>query len=86
MRFLILFALCIPVIANAMKPTVGPDASMILGGEEGDSCKIIMCLSDPIGQDIAECIPPLTLWEKTDPKDRPGLLSKCPKVSDGSEK
>lgn len=83
MRFIILVLVLMPVTAFAMKPSFGPDPSMILGGEEGDSCQIIMCLSDPLGQDISECQEPLERWERTRPEKRPELLEKCPMVTGG---
>ncbi|MBA1280198.1 hypothetical protein [Stutzerimonas stutzeri] len=84
MRFFALFLVCLPFTAfSAMKPSFGPDPSMFLGGDEGDSCQIIMCLSDPAGQDLEECEEPIRKWEETRPEERPKLLEKCPMVTGG---
>lgn len=84
MRTLITMLALFPFLAAwAIEPGFGPDASMILGGDEGESCQIILCLSDPAGQDLAECKDPIEKWERTRPEDRPKLLRKCPMVTGG---
>lgn len=70
----------------APKDPLKDQASNILGGEEGDACQIKVCLSDPMGQDIAECQDALNKWERTRPEDRPKLLRKCPMVGGGGGK
>ncbi|MBC7198264.1 MAG: hypothetical protein H5U32_03345 [Pseudomonas balearica] len=67
----------------APKAPLKAQASNILGGEEGDACQIMLCLSDPSGKGLAECQQPLKKWENTKPKKRPGLLRKCPLVGGG---
>lgn len=66
-------------------PSFGPDTSKFLGGEEGDSCTVIMCLSDPAGQDLGECSDALQKFEQMRPEERPEFLKKCPKETGGGD-
>jgi len=82
--FAALFFSSIVLTAHAIgEPSVGPDASQILGGKKGDSCTVIMCLSNPIGQDLAECSDALRKFERMRPEKRPAFLRKCPMVTGG---
>ncbi|MBF6615627.1 MAG: hypothetical protein ITG07_02765 [Candidimonas sp.] len=83
MRTFVILLCCVPVLAFAKAPSFGPDVSQFLGGEEGEACQIIMCLSDPAGQDLEECEEPLREWETTRPEERPKKLEKCPMVTGG---
>lgn len=67
------------------KPSFGPDASQFMGGDEGDACTMIMCLSNPAGQDMSECAAALRKYAEMDPDDRPGFLEKCPMVTGGGD-
>jgi len=54
--------------------------SNILGGDEGDACEMIMCLSNPVGDTLKECEEPIRKYFKMKSQDRPGFLEKCPIV------
>lgn len=64
----------------------GPDKpgstqkAAILGGDEGDACKMLLCLSDPAGSGLPECKPPLDRYFSMEPEDRAGFLAQCPMV------
>lgn len=79
--FCALLAACFAVTANAYdKPTTGPDKSQLLGGDAGDACSMVLCLSNPVGKGLAECSAPLKKYFNLKRKKRPGFLSKCPMV------
>ena len=54
----------------------------ILGGDEGDACKAIMCLSSSTGRSVSECQPPLQRYYSITGKDatkkRKNFLDLCP--------
>lgn len=83
MRKFVFFLFFLPLVAFAKSPSFGPDVGQILGGDEGEACQIMLCLSDPAGQDLEECEEPLKEWEKTRPEERPRKLEKCPMVTGG---
>ena len=68
----------IAVSAHAVSPAGGFDQSQVLGGDEGDACEMLLCLSNPAGKGLVECQEPLKKYFSMKPKKRPGFLEKCP--------
>ena len=60
------------------KPGTTPDLSQVMGGDAGDACQMLVCLSDPIGQATDACAAPLKKYFDMKPNKRPGFLQKCP--------
>lgn len=56
------------------------DSSSIMSGDPALACQMLICLSHPMGNDLAECAPPLKAYNDMKPKRRPNFLSLCPKV------
>lgn len=51
----------------------------ILGGKKGLSCQVLLCLSDPAGQNIPACKGPLNYFNALKSKQKSPFLALCPK-------
>lgn len=71
--------------AELASPGFGPDPTQILGGDAGDACQVLVCLSDPIGKGLAECKKPLEKYAKMPDHKKPGFLQKCPQQQGGGK-
>jgi hypothetical protein len=73
------------VNAEGLTPSAGLDPSQILGGDAGDACQMLVCLSDPIGKGLAECKEPLEKYAKMPDHKKAGFLQKCPQQQSGGK-
>lgn len=66
-------------------PSTGLDPSQILGGDAGDACQMLVCLSDPMGQGVDECKKPLEKYAKMPDHKKAAFLQKCPQQQSGGK-
>lgn len=78
---ILMIAGCASVFAAGADSAGMPNAPKpedLLGGDEGSACEMLLCLSNPLGEGLAECKEPLRKYFKIKPHRRPGYLERCP--------
>lgn len=84
LAFVLLFGASVAIAADddssSSSNSNDGDSSSIMSGDPALACQMLICLSHPMGKDLAECAPPLKAYNDMKPKRRPNFLSLCPKV------